>query len=227
MPGLLVMDFKMKFNPMNARESTLDHYGKRGISWHGFCIIYYLYDENSKDATRYCAYLDQILSDRNKQDTYCVISLLEAALKQIHSDLPFIKSFVLQSDNARCYENHLLLLVISIFNHLYYPDIFVSEFIHTETQDGKTLLDAHFARCVRFLLHFMKTWKKNKLTRINTPRGLGFALGWNGGMANVMVQVVQTDKTRLLMLEKNGICYQTIEEVFWESESYLFYRAYK
>ena len=38
--------------------------------------------------------------------------------------------------------------------------------------------------------------------RINTPRGLGFTLGWNGGMANVMVQVVQTDKTRLVMLEK-------------------------
>ena len=79
--GLLVMNFKMKFNPMNARESTLDHYRKRGISWHGFCIIYYLYNDNSKDATRCCAYLDQILSNGNKQDIYCDISLLEAALK--------------------------------------------------------------------------------------------------------------------------------------------------
>ena len=200
--GVLVMDFKMKFNPIHSRESTIDHYGKRGISWHGFCLIYYMYDDVNIDATRHCVYLDQILSDGNKQDTYCVISLLEAGLKQIHNDLPFIKSIVLQSDNARCYENHLLILGISIFNNLYYPNIYVSEFVHTETQDGKTLLDAHFASCARFLLHFMKTWKKNKVTRINTPRGLGFALGWNGGMANVMVQVVQTDKSRLVAIEK-------------------------
>ena len=55
------------------------------------------------------------------------------------------------------------------------------------------------------------------LQLINTPRWLGFALGWNGGMANVMVQVVQTDKICLVMLRKNEICYQTNEEVFWES----------
>ncbi len=120
--GILVIDFKMKFNPINTRESTIDHYGKRGISWHGFCLIYYMYDENMKEATKYCTYLDQILSDGNKQDTYCVLSLLEAGLKQIHNDLPFVKSIVLQSDNVRCYEN-LLIVGISIFNQLYYPDI--------------------------------------------------------------------------------------------------------
>ena len=43
--GLIAMDFKMKFNPISARESTIDRYGKRGISWHGFCIIYYLFEE--------------------------------------------------------------------------------------------------------------------------------------------------------------------------------------
>ena len=61
--GLLVMDFKMKFNPISARESTIEHYGKRGISWHGFCPIYYLYDNESKEPIRYSMYLDQILSD--------------------------------------------------------------------------------------------------------------------------------------------------------------------
>ena len=34
--GLLVMDFKMKFNPISARESTIQHCGKQCISWHGF-----------------------------------------------------------------------------------------------------------------------------------------------------------------------------------------------
>ena len=158
--ALLIMDFKMKFNPMSSRESTIDHYGKRGISWHGFCLIYYLYDEVEDKPVRYCNYLDQILSDGNKQDAYCVMSLLDAALAQINHDCPFISSVVVQSDNARCYENHFLILGMCILNDLYHPDIFISSFIHTETQDGKTLLDAHFARCMRFLSHFMKTWKK-------------------------------------------------------------------
>ena len=40
----------------------------------------------------------------------------------------------------------------------------IEQFIHTETQDGKTVLDAHFARCKRFLKVFMKTWRMNYIT---------------------------------------------------------------
>ena len=50
---------------------------------------------------------------------------------------------------------------------------------------------------MRFLSHFMKTWKRNKITRINTANGLGFSSAWNGGMKNVMVQVVRTDQTQM------------------------------
>ena len=75
------MHLKMKFNPINARESTLDYYGKRVINWHDFCSIYYMYDDENKDVIRYFAYIDQILSNGNNQGTYCVLSLLEAGLK--------------------------------------------------------------------------------------------------------------------------------------------------
>ena len=40
--ALMIGDYKMKFEPMSQRETTLDHYGKRGISWHGFCLQFYL-----------------------------------------------------------------------------------------------------------------------------------------------------------------------------------------
>ena len=73
----------------------------------------------------------------------------------------------------------------------------IKSFIHTETQDGKTVFDVHFARCMRFISHFMRTWKRNKITRINAANGLGFALAWNGGMKNVMVQVIRTDQTQM------------------------------
>ena len=50
-----------------------------------------------------------------------------------------------------------------------------------------------------------------KIRRINTPRGLGFTLGWNGGMTNVMVQVVQTNKFCLVTFEKIRTYHQTSE----------------
>ena len=31
---MIIADYKMKFEPISARETTLDHYGKRGISWY-------------------------------------------------------------------------------------------------------------------------------------------------------------------------------------------------
>ena len=80
---------------------------------------------------------------------------------------------------------------ISILNEVCYCDVFISAFVHIKTQDDKTLLDTYFARCIQFLSHFMNTWKWNKITQITTTRGLRFALVWNGGICNVMVQVVK------------------------------------
>ena len=40
--AIMIGDFKMKFEPMSSRETTLDHYSKRGISWYGFCLMFYL-----------------------------------------------------------------------------------------------------------------------------------------------------------------------------------------
>ena len=38
----------MKFELMSSRETTLDHC-KRGISWHGFCIEFYLLEDKEHD----------------------------------------------------------------------------------------------------------------------------------------------------------------------------------
>ena len=71
--ALMIGDYKMKFEPMSQRETTFDHYGKRGISWHGFCLQFYLLQsaksENGCDVEvpmKYTVYLDQIASDGNK-----------------------------------------------------------------------------------------------------------------------------------------------------------------
>ena len=93
------------------------------------------------------------MPDGNKRDMHCVlVSLLDAALAQIVDDLPFIKLDVPQSDNARCYENHFVLVEICILNN---PDIFISSFVHTKTQDGKIVLDAHLMGSVLHRNHMV------------------------------------------------------------------------
>ena len=72
------MDFKMKFDVQSFRESTVKHFSKRGIGWHGCTLIYLLYEISKKDnddgnkcindngtdiyyAKKYLVYIDQML----------------------------------------------------------------------------------------------------------------------------------------------------------------------
>ncbi len=87
--SLIIMDFKMKYEMKSNRETTAEHFGKRGISWHGFAVVFYLLDED-KNPYKNIVYLDQILSDTNKQDGPTVVALLEVAICTIIHELSFI-----------------------------------------------------------------------------------------------------------------------------------------
>jgi hypothetical protein len=43
--AFVLVDFKMKLKPIYYREKTVDHYGKRGMSWHGASVQYWEYQE--------------------------------------------------------------------------------------------------------------------------------------------------------------------------------------
>ena len=110
--ALMIIAFKMKFEPLPSRGTSLECYGKRGIGWYGVHVIYFKLkeveddDRNiAKEAVQYSVNMDQILADRNRQDSTCITSLLDTALKQISVDLLFISEIILQSDNANSYQN--------------------------------------------------------------------------------------------------------------------------
>jgi hypothetical protein len=39
--AVVTLDYKMKLEPLYYREKTSDHYGKRGMSWHGAMVQYF------------------------------------------------------------------------------------------------------------------------------------------------------------------------------------------
>ncbi len=154
------------------------------------------YDTNGSEiyeAWKNIVYIDQISESSNKQDGMMVISLLEAALVAINDQLPFIDEIILQSDDAMPYQNPQVLFGVHSLNMKYQNNIYISEFTHSETQDGKTLLDGHFASMNKHLLSFMKICKKNTTTKIQTLSRLASALSFRSGLRNTMVQLVECD----------------------------------
>ena len=69
-----------------------------------------------------------------------------------------------QTMHAGCYQPKDLLLAIALISAL--SPIKVTRFIHTETQDGKGGIGAHFAQSMAHLVSFMHTSHCNKIQRI-------------------------------------------------------------
>lgn len=190
--ALVVLDFKMKLEPMHYREKTVEHYGKRGISWHGAMIHFFTWEDDlvSPRAAENRVYVDHISDGDSKQDREAVVSVIEAILMRIRKDLPHISTIVLQSGNASCYQNALVVLMLPHLSVAH--GIRISRFIHTETQDGKSVLDAHFARSMGVL----KLWLREGNNCV-TPTQAVIGLKSHGGLPNCIVEVVEHDRATL------------------------------
>ena len=103
-------DFKMKFEEERAKESATHFYGKRGLSWHIGDVAYCDYVDGEV-VWRHVT-LSQILENENKQDGLTVLSHMEALMKKVSDELPFLKHAIVKSDNAGCCHKKELLLAI-------------------------------------------------------------------------------------------------------------------
>ena len=132
--------------------------------------------------------------------------MIDSALIQISEELPFVTNIILQTDNAKSYNSTFLLYAIHVLNVMYkHKNLSIIEFIHTEIQDGKTLLDAFFATCMKFIQNYLAVaYEDNQVAKICTAKELGAALAFRGGMKNTMIQVVYV---QLLVF---WICHQVI-----------------
>ena len=122
----MIGDYKMKFKPISTRKTTLDHYGKQGISWHGFCLQIYLKHNITREdgiereePIKYTTYMNQIVNDGYQQDSLSVFALIDSAMNQISEELPFITDIIVQTDNAKSYNNTFLLCAIQVLNVIY------------------------------------------------------------------------------------------------------------
>lgn len=71
----------------------------------------------------------------NKQDAIAIESMLESALLNIHEKIPEMKSVIVQSENAKCYNVNELRMLTALLNTQ--STIKVEQLIFTEAQDEK------------------------------------------------------------------------------------------
>lgn len=70
----------------------------------------------------------------------------------------------------------------------------IKKFMHSETQDGKCLIDAHFAHATFHVLRYLKSIRRNRTQQATTPLELVIALASFGGLQNCGVQLVSFDE---------------------------------
>ena len=83
-----------------------------------------------------------------------VLVILEAIFMYIRKILPHLNTACLQSDKASPYQNSSILFMIPRLSYVH--GICIRRFFHTETQDGKSVLKAHFARAFQAVLTYCK-----------------------------------------------------------------------
>ncbi|OWZ07270.1 hypothetical protein PHMEG_00020353 [Phytophthora megakarya] len=124
---------------------------------------YWTFDVERGELVETKLYFDQICSGDNKQDKDIVVALVEAVSLSIRREVPHIKRITFQSDNASNYQNVYVTLILSILGAVH--EYYVVRYIHSDTQDGNSMLDAHFATatkslhdCVAVLVDYDRTF---------------------------------------------------------------------
>jgi hypothetical protein len=195
--AVIVMDYKMKYVSQYYRQKSIEHFAKRGISWHGFLVIFYTYDVASGKVEREHVYGDQIVRGTNKQDGHAVAALLEVFLFQLVSSRVFqnLEHVTIQSDNANYYHSNNLILALPFIGLS--VGISIDRYIHTETCDGKGLIDAHFAMGMRHVDRYIG--EGNNAT---SPGEVFDGLVSASGVPNTLTQLVEIDRAMLLQREE-------------------------
>ncbi|CAM4748031.1 unnamed protein product [Rotaria magnacalcarata] len=172
---MIQVDWAMKWLPVKYRESTKDHFAKRGISWHLAYVIRKKFSESTSSSDSSFT-SEENVTNRNPNNytfqhkTFChvfdqcvqnaktVISILRHICLMLQQTEPDIKYVHLRSDNAGCYHSaEALLSVEQLFNE---TGIWIKSIDFCDPQSGKGPCD-HIAAVVKCSIRRFVNEKNN------------------------------------------------------------------
>lgn len=195
--GILPSNWRMKWLSRYFRETSLQHhFAQRDNGSHGYLVFCYENDEGNHTIIRKAAFRDQIINGTSKQDVLAVLSTLEAFITDLQQHLPNIMSLSLLSESTGCYRSSILHVVLPVVAGR--CGIKLERFIHTETQNGKSLIDVRFTQSRNHYEMYMETCRN-----VSTLTEAFEALASHGGTQNEFVQLLGVDGHKFSYLSTN------------------------
>lgn len=129
--AMIIMDYKIKLDPILFREAYVEIYRNRGMSWHETLVLFRREDTDvtvGDDVSTIV--LERIAKNEKEQDRWVVLSILEAGMYQVKKEIPTVRSTWTVTGNARKYQSYLLPVVAPFvtashavkFNALIHPE---------------------------------------------------------------------------------------------------------
>ena len=157
--GLLIMDWAMKFLPLQFRETQSDFFGKRGISWHISCLVT---NQNAdfQSVPSLSESTDQLdlntfihVLEKGKQGWFSVAHIICHLLDVIKKQFPPLQEVFIKTDNAGCYHSIPIISFISQNNENF--PIRVLQYNFSEAQSGKDLCDSKTGSCRMHIARYL------------------------------------------------------------------------
>ena len=147
-------------------------------------------------------YFDTVIEGDATQDIGAVLSIVEDVLLRMRRVLPdYVRNLTFQSDNARTYQNLCLPLMLP---ELMEAAGFVCvRILHSETQDGKCIVDAHFQHVNRQIKKFIDGvggWDSPEV-KACTAMQIAAAITDDEGIGGTDIAVLRLDRARLAEFE--------------------------
>jgi hypothetical protein len=187
----IVIDWMLKFEELRYRESTREHYGKRGMSVHGAALMYF-----QSDGTVLLLYYHMAVEGDSKQDAAGSLSVVEGIFSNMKKDpkLSAATHVTIQSDNAANYSSYFFTLFLFILARRY--SLTVLAYIHNEAQDGKDIVDSSFFTLKRSWRKWVREVKRPVLTTADMVEASSYQK-----IQNYLFQVLKYDRAKLALLE--------------------------
>ena len=181
---LVIMDWAMKFLPVQYREHMSDFFGKRGRSWHISAVITRATVESKHEVECFVHIFNNCT-----QNSFAVLSIIEDLLQKVKLEYPGVTTAYLRSDNAGCYHNGPLLL--SLREVGVRTGVRPVRYDFSEPQAGKDICDRKTAA----MKAHIKRWVNEKHDVV-TAEDMKAALESHGGIKGCRAAVVEVDTTR-------------------------------
>ena len=185
---LIIMDWAMKFLPMQYREQMSDFFGKRGKSWHIGAVIT-TQGRIGTEGNKFEVECFVHFFNSCTQNGFAVLSVIENLLQTIKVEYPSVNKAFFRSDNACCYHNGPLLVSLPELGVL--TGVRPIRYDFSDPQAGKDICDRKAAP----MKAHIRRWVNEK-HNVTTAQEMKEALESHGGLKGCRVAVVEVDTSK-------------------------------